>query len=175
MAGRRSNGHVFGDEKILYDSSDVSPSLRGASARALSPRDAHFYLSSGASEWKNGPKFYKNKSKKLGSSYPSFNNNQQMMMIPYSPKSTAGNKRNATQQWDPESPSQQLDSSDLHEFRLRDACGAATRAVKMARLKRERAQRLFFRADAAMQKAVVALMNAEAIKEPLEENSVDAN
>lgn len=173
MAGRRSNGHVFGDEKMLYDSSDVSPSLRGASTRVLSPRDAHFYLSSGASEWKNSPKFFKNKSKKLGSSYPSFNN-QQMMMIPYTPKSTAGNKRNATQQWDPESPSQQLDSLDLHEFRLHDARGAATQAVKMARLKREKAQRLFFRADAAMQKAAVALMNAEAIKEPLE-NSINTN
>lgn len=152
---------------MLYDSSDVSPSLRGASMRVLSPRDAHFYLSSGASEWKNSSKLYKNRSKKIGSSYPSFNN-QQMMMMPYSPKSTAGNKRNAIQQWDPESPSHQLDSLDLHEFRLRDACGAATHAVKLARLKREKAQRLFFRADAAMQKAVVALMNAEAIKEPLE-------
>lgn len=172
MAGRRSNGHVFGDERMLYDSSDVSPSLRGASARVLSQRDAHFYLSSGASEWKNNSKMYKNRSKKLGSSYPSFNNNQQMVMMPYSPKSTSGNKRNAIQQWDPESPGHHLDSSDLHEFRLRDACGAATHAVKLARLKREKAQRLFFRADAAMQKAVVALMNAEAIKEPLD-SSID--
>ncbi|XP_042031943.1 uncharacterized protein LOC121778624 [Salvia splendens] len=161
--GRRSNGHVFGDEKMLYSSSlhhdysDVSPS-----SRLLSPRDAHFYLGTGASD---SPKFYKNKSKKLGS-YPSYNNQ------PYTPRSTG--KRNAIQQWNtgvPESPGQWPyflegpDSPDIHELRLRDACGAAQQAQKMARLKRERAQKLFYRADLAVHKAVVALMNAEAVKE----------
>lgn len=151
-----------------HDSSDFSPSLRG-SMRVLSPRDAHFYLSAGASDWKGSPKFYKNKSKKHGS-YPSYNSQQ---MIPYTPRLTG--KRNAIQQWNPgtpESPGQRPyflegpDSSDLHEFRLRDACGAAQHALKMARLKREKAQKLFYRADLAVHKAVVALMNAEAIKEP---------
>lgn len=179
--GRRSNGHVFGDEKVLHassihhDYSDVSPSLR-ASTRVLSPRDAHFYLSTGVSEWKGSPKFYKNKSKKLGS-YPSFNNQQVMS---YTPRPTG--KRNAAQQWNtsvPELPSQrhyfpegphrqvveQYDSSDLHEFRLRDACGAAQHALKMAKLKREKAQRLLYRADLAVHKAVVAIMTAEAIKD----------
>ncbi|KAH6757606.1 hypothetical protein C2S51_038754 [Perilla frutescens var. frutescens] len=152
--GRRSNGHAFGDEKVLYassihhDSSDVSPSLR-ASTRVLSPRDAHFYLGTGVSEWKGSPKFYKNKSKKLGS-YPSFNNQQ---MVSYNPRPTG--KRNAAQQW----------NNDLHEFRLRDACGAAQHALKMARLKREKAQRLLYRAYLAVHKAVVALMTAEAIKD----------
>ena len=142
---------------LHHDYSDVSPS-----SRLLSPRDAHFYLSTGAS---GSPKFYKNKSKKLGS-YPSYNNQ------PYTPRSTG--KRNAIQQWNtgvPESPGQWPyflegpDSPDLHELRLRDACGAAQYAHKMARLKREKAQKLFYRAALAIQKAVVALMNAEAVKE----------
>ncbi|XP_057799460.1 uncharacterized protein LOC131015202 [Salvia miltiorrhiza] len=182
--GRRSNGHVYGDEKayassLHHDSSDVSPSLRGAT-RVLSPRDAHFYLSTGASDWKGSPKFYKNKSKKLGS-YPSYNNQQ--TMIPYTPRSTG--KRNAIQQWNtggvPESPGQRSyflegpdSSADIHEFRLRDACGAAQHAQKMAKLKREKAQKLFYRADLAVHKAVLALMNAEAIKEPLGD-SIDIN
>ncbi|KAL1552451.1 hypothetical protein AAHA92_13246 [Salvia divinorum] len=172
--GRRSNGHVFGDEKMLYasslhhDYSDVSPSTR-----VLSPRDAHFYLSIGAS---GSPKFYKNKSKKLGS-YPSYSNQQ--MMTPYTPRSTG--KRNTTQQWNtgvPESPDQRPyflegpNSHDLPELRVREACGAAQLAREMARLKREKAQKLFYRADIAVHKAVVALMNAEAVKEPMNAEAV---
>lgn len=180
MAGRRSNGHVFGDEKFLYassihhDYSDVSQSLR-ASTRVLSPRDAHFSLSPGVSEWKGNPKVYKNKSKKLGS-YPSFHNQQAM-----SYNQRAIGKRHGVQQWNmgvPELSSQrhyflegphrqgakQFDSSDLHEFRLRDASGAAQHALNMAKLKREKAQRLLYRADLAVHKAVVAIMTAEAIK-----------
>lgn len=180
--GRRSNGHAFGDEKVLYassihhDSSDVSPSLR-ASTRVLSPRDAHFYLSNGVSEWKGSPRFYKNKTKKLGS-YPSYNNQQ---MVSYNPRPTG--KRNAAQQWNNGAPEllssqrhyfvegphgqgvEQFDSSDLHEFRLRDACGAAQHALKMARLKRGKAQKLLYRADLAVHKAVVAIMTADAIND----------
>jgi hypothetical protein len=59
---------------------------------------------------------------------------------------------------------EQLNGSDLDEFRLRDASGAAKHALNMANIKRERAQRLLYRADLAIHKAVVALMNAEAIK-----------
>lgn len=176
MAGRRSNGHVFGDEKMYasslhHDYSYVSPSMR-----VLSPRDAHFYLSTRPS---GSPKFYKNKSKKFGS-YPSYSN--QHMMIPYTPRSTG--KRNASQQWNtgvPESPGQRPyfldgpDSYDLPEFRARDACGAAQLAYKTARLKREKAQKLFHRADAAVHKAVVALMTAEAVKEPFNGDSIDIN
>lgn len=57
-----------------------------------------------------------------------------------------------------------LDASDLDEFRLRDASGAAQHARNMARLKRERAQKLLYKADLAVHKAVAALMTAEAMK-----------
>lgn len=171
VAGRRSNGHVFGDDKMLYDSSDVSPSLR-ASTRMLSPRDAHFALSNGVTMWKGNSKLYKNKSKKqLGPSYPSFTNQRSV------------GQRNGAQQWNvPEFSNQrqcflerrqlphrqgtgQLEGSDLNEFRIRDASGAAQHARNLAKLKRERAQKLFDMADYAMHKAVRSLMTAEAMKE----------
>lgn len=179
MAGRRSNGNAFGDEKVLYassmhDPSEVSLSFQ-ASTTLLSPRDAHFSLSANVSEWKGKPKVYKNKPRKLGS-YPSFHSQQTM---PHNQRTT-GN-RNGVQQWNmglPELSSQrhyyfgghyrqgieQLNGSDLHEFRLRDASGAAQHALNLAKLKREKAQRLLYRADLAIHKAVVALMTAEAIK-----------
>ncbi|KAL8521970.1 hypothetical protein ACS0TY_012209 [Phlomoides rotata] len=168
--GRRSNGHVFGDDKMLYDSADVSPSLR-ASTRMLSPRDAHFALSNGVTEWKGNSKLYKNKSKKQLGTYPSFQNQRPM------------GQRNGVQQWNtPEFSNQkhcflekrqlphrlgteQLDGSDLNEFRIRDAAIAAEHARNLAKLKRERAQKLFDAADYAMQKAARTLMAAEAIKE----------
>ena len=59
---------------------------------------------------------------------------------------------------------EQLDGSDLDEFRLRDATGAAQQAHNVAKLKRERAHRMLYRADLAIHKAVVALMTAEAMK-----------
>ncbi|CAL5335886.1 unnamed protein product [Camellia sinensis] len=68
---------------------------------------------------------------------------------------------------------EQLDGSDLDEFRLRDASGAAQHALNMAKLKRENAQRLLYRADLAIHKAVVALMTAEAIKAASEDSNGD--
>ncbi|KAF4357158.1 hypothetical protein G4B88_029622 [Cannabis sativa] len=53
----------------------------------------------------------------------------------------------------------------LDEFRLRDASGAAQHAINIAKLKRERAQRMVYRADVAIHKAVAALMIAEAMEE----------
>ncbi|PIN14210.1 Histone-lysine N-methyltransferase [Handroanthus impetiginosus] len=166
--GRRSNGHAYVDEKLLYttrihDFFDVSPSLH-ASTRVFSPRDRHFSLSNDFSDWKGSPKFYKNKPKKLGS-YPSFHNQQ---MIAYNQRTTSGN-RNGVHHWNsrlPELPSQrpyyfetphrkgveQFNSSDIHEFQLRDASSAAHHAANMAKLKRERAQKLLYRADLAIHK-----------------------
>lgn len=158
---------------MLYDSSDVSPSLR-ASTRMLSPRDAHFALSNGVTDWKGNSKLYKNKSKKhLGPSYPSFNNQRAMV------------QKNGVQQWNMGGPefsnqricflerrqfphrqgTEQLNSSDLNEFRIRDASSAAQHARALAKLKRERAQKLFDVADYAMHKAARSLMAAEAMKE----------
>lgn len=169
----------------MHDASDVSPSI-GASRRLLSPRDAHFSLSSAVSEWKGNPKVYKQKSKKLGS-YLSFRKQEQALSY----KRTNDN-RNGAQQWNmgpPELSSQrhfyserpqrpgleQLDSSDLYEFQLHEASNAARRAVKLAKVKKERAQRLHSRADLTVHKAAVALMTAEAMKESCSENSNGVN
>lgn len=179
MAGRRSNGHSIGDEKVLYinsvyESSDVSPSLQ-ASMRVLSPRKAHFSLSTDLSKSNRNLKVYKNKSRKL-SSYASSNSQQ---IVSYNQR-TMGN-RNGVQQWNMGLPDlsnqghshfegpqkqevEQLNGSDLHQFWLRDASDAAKHAHKIAKLKKEKAQRLHNTADLAIHRAAVALMNAEALK-----------
>ncbi|XP_072970319.1 uncharacterized protein [Typha angustifolia] len=54
--------------------------------------------------------------------------------------------------------------ADINEFRLRDAASAAQHASNMAKLKREKAQWLLHKADLALDKAVYALMIAEAIE-----------
>ncbi|KAL0323876.1 UNVERIFIED_CONTAM: hypothetical protein Scaly_2354700 [Sesamum calycinum] len=161
MAGRRSNGNALEMirrcmQACVHDPSDVSPSFQ-ASTTVLSPRDAHFSLSSNVSEWK----------------------------VDVPQPRTTGNK-NGVQQWNmglPELPSrhyfgalyrqgiEQLNGSDLHEFRLRDASGAAQHALNLAKLKREKAQRLLYRADLAIHKAVVALMTAEAMKDSAENSN----
>ncbi|KAL0447473.1 UNVERIFIED_CONTAM: hypothetical protein Slati_1875200 [Sesamum latifolium] len=188
ILGRRSNGHPFGDEKVLYtssihESSDGSPSLQ-ASTRVLSPRDAPFSLGAVVRESKR--RVYKKKTRKLGS-YPSSYNQQ---TASYNQR-TIG-KTNGVQQLNMGSPDlssqrqyyfegtpgqglEDLDASDLHEFRLRDASGVAQHALNMAKLKRERAQRLLYKADLAIHKAVTALMTAEAIKSAYENtNGSDA-
>lgn len=123
------------------------------------------------------PKFHRNKSKKLGSF---MYHNDSQMTASYSQRMSASEKRNGVR-WnmvnydlpghrqylldDPQRHGiEQLDGSDHDECRLRDASSAAQHALNMAKLKRERAQRLFYRADLAIHKAVVALMTAEAMK-----------
>uniref|UniRef100_A0A5B6ZAK8 Enhancer of polycomb-like protein n=1 Tax=Davidia involucrata TaxID=16924 RepID=A0A5B6ZAK8_DAVIN len=191
--GRRLNGFAFGDEKVIFpgsshESSDASP-LFQTSMRAFSPRDTggpgYLSLSSDGSEWNHHPKLHRNKSKKIGTFLPT---NNPQMVASYNQR-TIG-KRNGVRQWNmglPEWPSQkhyqsegsqrhaieQLDGSDLDEFRLRDASGAAQHALNMAKLKREKAQRLLYRADLAIHKAVVALMTAEAIKASFEDSNGD--
>ncbi|CAH2075742.1 unnamed protein product [Thlaspi arvense] len=192
--GRRSNGFGFGDEEVVFqgnghESSDASPVFQ-ASARAFSPRDAtgsgHFSLSGDWSEWNHRPKLYRNKSRRMGT-FPSPRNAQ--MTASYNQRT---GYRNGVHQWNvrmPEWPNQktylpevsmrhgieQLDGSDIDEFRLRDASGAAQHALNMAKLKREKAQRLLYRADLAIHKAVVALMNAEAIKASHEKSNGNAS
>ncbi|KAL2544765.1 Enhancer of polycomb-like transcription factor protein [Forsythia ovata] len=182
-SGRRSSGFAFGDQKGLfpvnvYDSADASPLLQ-ASTRVLSPRDAgglgNFLLNTDVSEWNRHTKFYNNKPKKHVS-YSSYNN--QHIMASYNKRT--GNINGVPQrntglpEWSSQKPHyfdrhhrlgvEQLDGSDLREFRLRDASGAAQHARNMAKLKKEKAQRLLYRADLAIHKAVVALMTADAIK-----------
>ncbi|GFS35386.1 enhancer of polycomb-like transcription factor protein [Actinidia rufa] len=186
--GRRSNGFAFGDEKFIYlgnghDSSDASPSFQ--TSRVFSPQDAsgsaYFSLSNDWSEW-NHPKLHRNKSK--NGTFLSPNSPQ---MVPSYNQRPIG-KKNGAHRWNmrlPEWPSQkhyqlegslrhgieQLDGLELDEFRLRDASGAAQHALNMAKLKREKAQRLLYRADLAIHKAVVALMTADAVKASAEESN----
>lgn len=191
--GRRSNGFLFGDEKVLYpvhnyESLEDSP-LSQASPRVFSPRDVgsmgYFSMGSDGFNKKYHQKLQRSKSKKFGNFLSS---NDAQMMASYSQRLMG--KRNGIRQWNmgfSEWQSQrhsfsdgfqrhgpeQLDNSDIDEFRLRDASSAAQQALNMAKFKRERAQRLLFRADLAIHKAVVALMTAEAIKESSEDLNGD--
>ncbi|KAF7830221.1 Histone-lysine N-methyltransferase TRX1 [Senna tora] len=184
--GRRLNGFAFGDEKLTfpghnYDSLDDSP-LPQTSPRVFSPSGAgscsmaYYTTSNDGFDRNNTPKFRRSRSKKSGSFM--YHNDSQMMA---SFNRRMSGKKNGVSMWNmgyyelasqgeylldvPQSHEiEQLDGSDLDEFRLRDASGAAQHARNMAKLKRERAQRLFYRADLAIHKAVVALMTAEAMK-----------
>ncbi|KAL4324554.1 hypothetical protein GQ457_11G017930 [Hibiscus cannabinus] len=183
--GRRSHGFLFGDEKVLYpvhnyESVEDSP-LSQASPRVFSPLDVGIrgYFPTGSDGFDKGyhQKLQRSKSKKI-CIFPSSNGS---LMMPSYGQRLIG-KRNGIHQrnmaisecpslqhylsdgWQIHGP-EQLDNSDIDEFRLRDASTAARHALKVAKFKRERAQRLLFRADLAIQKAAVALMTAEAIKE----------
>ncbi|GLT80523.1 hypothetical protein SLA2020_519580 [Shorea laevis] len=70
---------------------------------------------------------------------------------------------------------EQLDDSDLDEYRLRGASAAAHHALNVAKLKREKAHRLMFRADAAVYKAVFAVMTAVAVKASYMESNDNPN
>ncbi|KAJ7966093.1 Enhancer of polycomb-like [Quillaja saponaria] len=191
--GRRLNGFTFGDEKVAYpghnyDSLDDSP-LPHMSPRIFSPQDAgsmgYFSLSNDGFDRNHIPKLHRSKSKKLGS----FMSPSDAHVVASYNQRTLG-KRNGTRRWNLDYydwPSQrhyqldgpqrhgieQLVGSDLDEFRLRDASGAAQHALNMAKLKREKAQRLLYRADLAIHKAVVALMTAEAMKASSEDSNLD--
>ncbi|GLU10240.1 hypothetical protein SLE2022_270590 [Rubroshorea leprosula] len=65
--------------------------------------------------------------------------------------------------------------SNLDELRLRAASRAAHSVRNKAKLKRERAHRLMFRADVAIHKAVAALMTADAIKASFEDSNENPN
>ncbi|KAL3655676.1 hypothetical protein CASFOL_000072 [Castilleja foliolosa] len=137
--GRRPNGHAFVDEY-----SDASPPLH-PSARVWSPRDSRFSLST---KWKVNRKVYKNKHKKNLTSYAYFHNQR------------TNRNRNKAQLWN----FKELDVSNLDEFHLCNALGAAQRTRKLAKLKKEKAQMLLCRADLAIHRAVTTLMSAEAMK-----------
>ncbi|KAI9097460.1 hypothetical protein K1719_025231 [Acacia pycnantha] len=145
--GRRMNGFVFSDEKLTYvghnyDSLDDYP-LSLTSPRVFSPRDAgsmgYFPLSNDGYDRNRVPKLYR-------SNYDWPGHGQYKL---------DGSYRHGVEQFD---------GSDLDEYKLHDASGAAQHALNVAKLKRERAQRLLYRADLAVHKAVAALMTAEAMK-----------
>nr|XP_012570687.1 uncharacterized protein LOC101499788 isoform X2 [Cicer arietinum] len=183
--GRRANGLAFADERFVYpghsyDSLDDSP-LPLTSPRVFSPRDAasmRYYSMNNDAYYRNHmQKLHRSKSKKLGSF---MYHNDSQMPASYSQRMPASEKRNGVRSnmvnYDLPGHRQnihdgaqkhgieQLDGSDHDEFRLRDAASAAQHARSIAKLKRERAQKLLYKADVAIHRAVVALMTAEAKK-----------
>ncbi|XP_038993783.1 uncharacterized protein LOC120117596 [Hibiscus syriacus] len=183
--GRRSNGFLYGDEKFLYpvhnyESVEDSP-LSQASPRVFSQLDRVIrgYFPTGCDG------FSKSYHQKLRRSRPKkiciFPSSNDWLTMPSYGQRLIG-KRNRIRRQNmaiSECPSlqnylsdglqrhgpEQLDNSDIDEFRLLDAASAAWRALKVAKFKRERAQRLLFRADLAIQRAAIALMTVQAIKE----------
>ncbi|XP_071692804.1 uncharacterized protein [Rutidosis leptorrhynchoides] len=161
-SGRRVNGYAFGDDRA--ESSDVSPQVNKMYS---SPREpAHFYLDGAESaDWNHQLRIQRNNSRSIRTA-----------ASPSIRKAVTRNngKRqyNTHPEWRSNQPSPRyahqgqlvLSGSDLDEFRLRDASSAAKHARNMAKLKRERAQKLMLSADLAIHKAVSALMTAEAIK-----------
>lgn len=138
--GRRLNGVGFGDEKFAYpmqnyDSFDDSP-LSQPSPMVFSPRDTN----------------------SMGHFSVGRESNHQRVMG----KRKVKNRLNMD--WEPRRPHYLSEGSDLDEYTVRDVSGAAQHALKMAKLKREMAHRLMFRADMAIHKAVVAMMTADAVK-----------
>ncbi|KAL2346816.1 hypothetical protein Fmac_000816 [Flemingia macrophylla] len=181
--GRRFNGLAYGDEKFVYPGNNydyVDDSPLPQTSPIFSPRDAcsmGYYSINNSYDRNHIPKYNRHKSRKIGSF--GFHNDSQMTS--YSQRVSWSGKRNGDSRWNvgyydmaghrqylfdgsTRHGIEQIDSPDLDEFRKRDASGAAQHAVNMARLKRERAQRLLYRADLAIHKAVVALMTAEAMK-----------
>lgn len=190
ISGRRSNGFLFGDEKVLYPAHNYE-SLEDSPLSQASPRSrdagnmGYFPMGSDRFDKNHIKKLQRSKSKKYGSFLPS---NGPQMMDSYNHRLIG--KRNGIHQWSRgiyEWSSQrhyfpdglqrhgpeQWDNTDIDEFTLRDASSAAQHALKMAKFKREKAQRLLFRADLAIHKAMVALATAEAMKESFEDLNGD--
>ncbi|CAH8326504.1 unnamed protein product [Eruca vesicaria subsp. sativa] len=147
-AGRRSGGYA-GDERFLYSNHNYEQ-LNEVPA-THSPRDLGMgYFSTGGNGYHRN---HQNKFQRING------------------------KRNTSTRWNAgysETPcysngSQRLElhnnnSTDIDERKLRDAAGAARRACALAKVKRERAERLRYVADLAIQKAAAALLCAEAVK-----------
>ncbi|KAG7618172.1 Tudor domain [Arabidopsis thaliana x Arabidopsis arenosa] len=157
-SGRRPVGFVSGDERFLYSNQSYEHSNEfSVHPGTYSPRDLGMgYFSSGGNGYHRN---HQNKSQRING------------------------KRNTSERWDAgysECPSSNLvcysngsqrpdvegirNSTDIDEYKLRDAAGAARRACALAKLKRERAESLRYKADLAIQKAAAALMCAEAVK-----------
>ncbi|XP_019058762.1 PREDICTED: uncharacterized protein LOC104819891 isoform X2 [Tarenaya hassleriana] len=183
--GRRSGGGFAfsGDERFLYlnhgyDYLDESPMHQVLPGMYLSRDPIMGYLSTNGNGYEKNHhnKFQRKNPKKLGALASTGDTH-------ISPLYTHGmnGKRMRNTRWNPDfsewhSPnfyfSQQrlnLDeeihnSTDIDDYRLRDAASAAKRARALAKLKRERAERLSYKADLVIQKAAAALMCAQATK-----------
>ncbi|CAN8327033.1 unnamed protein product [Cochlearia groenlandica] len=160
-SGRRSVGFASGDERFLYSNHNYEHleefPMHPVSPGTYSPRGLGMeYFSGGGNGYHRNRQ---NKSKRING------------------------KRNMSERWNASysesssnllshsNGSQRLDLEELHnnstdndEYKLRDAAAAAKRACGLAKVKRERAERLRYKADLAIQKAAAALMCAEAVK-----------
>ncbi|CAL0323194.1 unnamed protein product [Lupinus luteus] len=166
--GRGLSGFAFGDENFKYPGLSYD-SLDDSSSRVFSPKDAdmRYYSMSNDGYYRNpDPKFRKGNSNKFA---PSMYQNDSQFKASYSQRMSASGKRNGfNRQHLPDGPqrygSEHLDISELEEFKLRNASVAAQHARNRAKFMRQRALVMQSIADAAIQRAAVALMTAEAMK-----------
>ncbi|XP_068647191.1 uncharacterized protein [Aristolochia californica] len=185
VLSRKLNGFYNGEERSVmsYHNHESDASLWHQSSPKRSPRDASWSgvtsMSNGRSERNQHSNLLRSKSKKMGV-YTSYGDSTVVGGVPGSQRSIG--KRNGVSRYNmglPEWPSvkhqyipdgfqrhrvEQIGGLDYDEFRLRDASSAAQHASNMAKLKREKAQRLLHRAEVALHKAAVALMTADAMK-----------
>lgn len=186
LSGRRLNGPSFGDDRALYLGHNYghvdNSQLAQASPLGYSPRDVpgqgYFPIGNEGFNRNYPPRLHRYKSKQ-SSAVASPRHSQ--MVTAYNRGITGSKKNtlhwNSHQQFSCEGshrpPSEQWDQVDMDEYKLVDASGAARYASNLAKLKRERAQRLLCKADVAVHRAVVALMTAEAMKASSEDRKDD--
>ncbi|XP_030534160.1 uncharacterized protein LOC115743494 isoform X2 [Rhodamnia argentea] len=180
--GRRLNGPSFGDDRALYLGHNYghvdNSQLAQTSPLGYSPRDVpgqgYFPVGNDGFNRNYPPRQHRYKSKKSGA----VASPRPLQMVTAYGRGTTGSKKdtlhwNSHQHFSSEGshrPSgEQWDQVDMEEYKLLDASGAARYASNLAKLKRERAQRLLCKADVAVHRAVVALMTAEAMKAPSED------
>ncbi|CAH2077183.1 unnamed protein product [Thlaspi arvense] len=154
-SGRRSVGFSSGEERFLYSNHNYEHSDEFPGT--YSPRDLGVgYFSTGGNGYHRN---HQNKFQRINGK----KNMSERWNAGYSesPSSNLLCYSNGSQRLDLE---ELHNSADIDEHKLRDAAGAARRACALAKLKRERAERLRYKADLAIQKAAAALMCAEAVK-----------
>ncbi|KAI4376939.1 hypothetical protein MLD38_014640 [Melastoma candidum] len=177
--GRRSSGNSFGSGKVFHYGNRSEFLGDSMSPRWGSPRDVASprYLPLGNDGYYNS-RFSRNKSKRIGALISPRDS------ISYSQRDAGW--KNGMKHWSSEwsdhrnyylggsegSHMKQLPSVVADDYVIRDASGTAQHAQKIARLKREKAERMFHRADRAVHKALAALMAAEAIKAALEDRNL---
>ncbi|KAK3437326.1 hypothetical protein EUGRSUZ_C01845 [Eucalyptus grandis] len=186
LSGRRLNGPSFGDDRAVYLGPNYghadNSQMAQTSPLGYSPRDVpgqgYFPIGNDGFNRNYPPRLQRYKSKKSGA-VASPRHSQ--VVTAYSRGATGNNKNthhwNSHQQFSSEGSqrpsSEQWDRMDMDEYKLLDASGAARYASNLAKLKRERAQRLLCKADVAVHRAVVALMTAEAMKASSEDRKDD--
>ncbi|KAK3437322.1 hypothetical protein EUGRSUZ_C01848 [Eucalyptus grandis] len=175
--GRRLNGPSFGDDRAIYLGHNYghadNSQMAQTSPLGYSPRDVPgqgcFPIGNNGLNRNYPPRLQRYKSKKSGA-IASPRHSQ--VVTAYSRGATSSKKNtlhwNSHQQFSSEGSqrpsSEQWDQMDMDEYKLLDASGAALYASNLAKLKRERPQRLLCKADVAVHRAVVSLVTAEAMK-----------